>query len=297
MPAQTPGMNQRVDMADGTGGAPGPIESIQDVEYGKMGNRELHMSIAVPRVATPKPMAAVLYFHGGSFVKGDYKQIPIMFLAKRGYFVASVEYRFSDEAQFPAQLQDAQLAVRWLRANAKKYNVDPNHIGVWGVSAGAIICQWLGTMRRADGFTRAGGYDDVDDSVQAVVSFFGTSDATLGPRIGKVSTLHKFAEQLFGCTYEEHPEKWKRFSAINYVRADDPPFFIVQGELDRAAIPEQGIEMGKALTAVNVPNEVIIAKNAGHVWGAPPGSPPPDPKPLEARAKAVAFIDRYLKQQ
>src|ERR1700722_7155182 len=101
------------------------ITFLHDVEYGKAGDHVLHMEIAMPKVKPDKPMPAVLFFHPGGFVEGTHKSIPIAFLAKRGYFVGSVEYRFSNEAIFPAQLQDAQLAVRWLRANAKQYNVDP----------------------------------------------------------------------------------------------------------------------------------------------------------------------------
>jgi dipeptidyl aminopeptidase/acylaminoacyl peptidase len=182
-----------------------------------------------------------------------------------------------------------------LRANAKKYNVDPNHIGAWGASAGAIMAQWLGTMRHSDGFPKVGGYEDQDDSVQCVVSFFGTGDWTLGYRIGKISSLIKNAEALHGCTYKENPEKWKKDSAITYVRAGDPPFFMVQGELDKAACFEEGQVMADALEKVGVPHELIISKNAGHMFNHPPNGPAPDPTPLECRKRAIAFANKYLK--
>jgi acetyl esterase/lipase len=283
----------------GEGQAPeaGSITLLHDVEYGKAGDKVLHIEIAMPKVTPDKPMPAVLFFHPGGFVEGSHKNNSIAFLANKGYFVGSVEYRFSNEAIFPAQLQDAQLAVRWLRANAKKYNVDPKRIGAWGGSAGAIIAQWLGTMRHSDGFKKAGGYDDQDDSVQAVVSFFGTCDSSLGFRIGKISTLHKNMAALMGCEYKEDPERYKKNSAVTYVRSDDPPFFLLQGALDKAAIPEEGEEMAKALTEAKVPHELIIVKNAGHMFNHPPDAPPPEPPVLECRKRAVAFLDHYLKSQ
>jgi len=273
----------------------GNITFLRDVEFGKIGDRVLHMEIAIPKMPAAQPMPAILFFHAGGFSEGTHRHIPILFMANSGYFIASVEYRFSTEAQFPAQLEDAQLAVRWLRANAKEYNVDANQIGAWGESAGAIIAQWLGTMRVGDGFPKVGGYDDVDDSVQAVVSFYGTSDPTLGDRIGKISILHKSAEMLFGDTYNHDPEKFKRGAAVNYVRPDDPPFFIVQGALDQICIPEQGPVMDNALTSAQVPHELIIIQNVGHMGRAPEGSPPADPPLPEVRERAIRFVDRYLR--
>ena len=289
-----PNLGQKAPQ-EGQGQQDPNITFLHDVEYGKAGDHVLHMEIAMPKVKPDKPMPAVLYFHPGGFVEGTHKSIPIAFLAKRGYFVGSVEYRFSNEAIFPAQLQDAQLAVRWLRANAKQYNVDPKRIAAWGGSAGAIIAQWLGTMRHSDGFAKAGGLDDVDDSVQAVVSFFGAADATLGYRIGKISVLNKNAIAMHGGrTYKDDPEGYKRSSSITFVKPDDPPFFLVYGALDKVCIPEQGEEMDKALSKANVPHELIIAKNAGHMFNHPNDAPPIDPPPLEIRKKAVDFLARYL---
>jgi acetyl esterase/lipase len=285
--------------SDGNGGQSGEgndITFLHDVEYGKAGDHVLHVEIAMPAAKPDKPMPAVVFFHPGGFVEGTHKKFPT-FLAHKGYFVASVEYRFSNEAPFPAQLQDGQLAVRWLRANAKKYGVDPNRIAAWGASAGAVLAQWLGTMRHSDGFPKVGAYPDVDDSVKAVVSLFGSSDATLGYRLGKTSAQHKNAEALQGCTYKENPERYKKNSAITYVRSDDPPFFLLQGELDTTAIPEQGIEMDKALTAAKVPHELIIVKNCGHMWKHPKDGPALEPKQMACRHRAVAFLDQYLKDK
>ena len=111
---------------------------LRDVVFGKGGDRDLHAEIAYPKNATG-PLPAVIYIHGGGWVGGSYKQAPILELAKAGYFAASIEYRLSNVAKWPAQIQDCKLGVRWLRTNAAKYNVDPNRIGAWGASAGGHL--------------------------------------------------------------------------------------------------------------------------------------------------------------
>lgn len=273
------------------------IKFLHDVEYGHPNGHPLHMEIAIPATrGDTKATPAVLYFHPGGFVQGTHKKSPIALIAKHGFLGASVEYRFSNEAPFPAQLQDAQLAIRWLRANATKYNVDPSRIAVWGASAGATLSQWLGTFRHSDGIAKAGGYEDLDDSVQAVCSFFGSCDYTLPYRINKQMPLQKNVEQLLGCTYKDNPDRFKQCSAITHVRPDDPPFFIVNGMLDKIVIPEQGMEMNKALAKAGVAHRLILVKNAGHLYQAPPGTPAPDPNPNEVRQDAFAFLDKYLAQ-
>ena len=92
---------------------------------GKGGGRDLHAEVAYPKDVMG-PLPAVIYIHGGGWIGGSQKQSPILELAKAGYFAASIEYRLSNEAKWPAQIQDCKLGVRWIRANAAKFNVDPN---------------------------------------------------------------------------------------------------------------------------------------------------------------------------
>ncbi len=101
-----------------------------DVEIGQGGNRPLHAEAAYPTTLPDKPMPAVLWVHGGGWVKGSHHQNLAMWMSAHGYFTASIEYRLAPEASWPAQIEDCKLAVRWLRANAEKYHVGPNRIAV-----------------------------------------------------------------------------------------------------------------------------------------------------------------------
>jgi acetyl esterase/lipase len=272
------------------------IQLLHDVEYGRPDGHPLHVEIAMP-AHSAKPTPAILYFHPGGFVEGSHKQSPIAVLAHHGYFAASVEYRFSNEAPFPAQFQDGQLAVRWLRANAAKYNVDPTRIASWGGSAGAQIAQWLAVFRKEDGFSKPTGYDGVDDSVQAVVSVCGANDYTMAHRLGITNPLHANVAQLLGGTYDQVPERYKKCSLINYIRPGDPPMFLAFGANDRVVPPMQGQEIEPLLTKANIPHQILYVKNAGHMMGPIKGMPPQDPPPLQVRAQALEFLARYLRPE
>ena len=147
---------------------PEGIVVLHDVVTGKGGTQDLHAEIAYPRNAAT-PLAAVIYIHGGGWIGGSQRQSPIPELAKAGYFAASIEYRLSNAAKWPAQIQDCKLGVRWLRANATKYHVDPDRIGVWGASAGGHLVACLGTMADVKEYEGDGGYPGVSSAVQAVV--------------------------------------------------------------------------------------------------------------------------------
>ena len=111
------------------------VTLLQDVVMGQGGGRDLHAQIAFPTDAKG-PLPGVIYIHGGGWRGGSYRNTQIYPLAKAGYFAASIEYRLSTEAHWPAQIEDCKLAVRWLRANASQYHVNPSRIGTWGDSAG-----------------------------------------------------------------------------------------------------------------------------------------------------------------
>ncbi|MCX7825635.1 MAG: alpha/beta hydrolase, partial [Verrucomicrobiae bacterium] len=159
---------------------PEGVEVIADVVIGKGGDRDLHVDIARPKNPPQAPMPAVLWIHGGGWSGGSHKGNRAMMLATRGYFTASVEYRLSGEAKWPAQIEDCKHAVRWLRANAAKYNVNPDRIGCWGSSAGGHLCAFLGVSGDKPEFEGKGGYAGVSSRVQAVVDYCGPADMTEG---------------------------------------------------------------------------------------------------------------------
>jgi acetyl esterase/lipase len=250
--------------------APAPVDHgsffVQhDLVFGKGGDRDLHADLAWPKNAaalTP----AVIHIHGGGWAGGDKRwDGGLAGFAQKGYFAASIEYRLDEVAKWPAQIQDCKCAVRWLRANAAKYNVDPNHIGVIGESAGGHLVACLGTMAGLKEYEGDGGWPGVSSAVQAVVDFYGPTDFF---EVGKYSPQAILISQgLFGCSYEENPALWKSASPLAYVAAGDPPVLMVHGDADRLVPLAQSQVFAEALTKAGVPNQLLVIHNGGHGLG------------------------------
>ena len=276
------------------------VTLLHDVEIGTGGGRTLHAEIAFPAKLPPKPMPAVIWIHGGGWRLGTHKKNTAQWLVDYGYFTASIEYRLSDEAKWPAQIEDCKLAVRWLRANAAKYHVDPDRIAVWGGSAGGHLVACLGTMDDPR-FEGQGGYPGVSSKVQAVVDYCGPVDFTKGgPGIQKNMAKAPDFESpgligLFGGSFKEKTALWKEGSPIAYVKPGDPPFLIVHGTKDQSVPYEQGEAMVAALKKAGVPVEFITVKGGGHGMRAAKGDPVATPSPDEIKASVAAFLDKYLK--
>jgi len=270
---------------------PEGIVVLHDVVIGKGGDRDLHAEMAYPKNAVT-PLPAVIFIHGGGWLHGDYRSAPIVRLAKTGYFAASIEYRLSDVAKWPAQIQDCKLGVRWLRANAAQYHVDPNRIGVWGTSAGGHLVACLGTMADVKAYEGDGGFPGVSSAVQAVVDYFGPTDFTrpgiYTPRATEVT------EGLFGVPLQQNPDLWKSGSPLTYVKAGDPPMLLVHGDSDNVVPLAQSTVFDEALTKAGVPHQFLIVKNAGHGLAPNPGTTI-DPSNAEIQKTLDAFLAKYLK--
>jgi acetyl esterase/lipase len=289
--------------------------AIDEVVMGKGGARTLHAAIAWPKNPPKTPMAAVLFIHGGSWSARaqnvswsgdpDPHSFEWLFLASHGFFVASIEYRLSGEAKWPAQIEDCKLGVRWMRANAAKYNVDPGRIGCWGGSAGAHLAACLGTMDQPE-YEGHGGYEGVSSRVQAVVDYCGPVDFTRGTFADGSTTISEASKEkvvamlnaLFGATFAEKPDLWREASPITHVRAGDPPFLIVHGELDEAVSLAQAKTFAAALRQAGVPVELQIVKGLGHdfdpIWQGWPNAPVTDPSAARLKAGMIEFLERYL---
>jgi acetyl esterase/lipase len=145
------------------------VRALRNVEYARVdGNRPLYLDLYLPeKPAAPTPL--VVWIHGGGWVGGSKNNCPPLSMVSKGFAAASVEYRFADVAPFPAQIHDCKGAIRFLRANAAKYNLDPNRIGAWGASAGGHLVALLGTgvaVKELDG--NVGGNLEYSSRVQAV---------------------------------------------------------------------------------------------------------------------------------
>jgi acetyl esterase/lipase len=281
VPAQTP--------------APPPpreIVVLHDVVTGQGGGRDLHAEVAYPKDMTT-PMPAVIFIHGGGWISGNQRQAPVPSLARAGFFVASIEYRLSSEAKWPAQIEDCKLGVRWLRANAAKYNVDPNRIGAWGSSAGGHLVACLGTMADEKEYEGNGGYPGVSSAVQAVVDFYGPTDFTnLSPTVYSPVAV-SLTKGLFGVAYAQNPALWKSGSPVAYVKAGDPPMLLVHGDSDGLVPVAQSLVFDAALTKAGVPHQLVIVKNGDHGFKPRPGTTI-DPSNAQINAITMTFLAKYL---
>ena len=278
--------------------APAGQELLSDVVIGTGGGRELHAEILRPQKAPSAPMPAVILIHGGGWAWGKHTDYRAPWLVEKGYFTASIEYRLSGEAKWPAQIEDCKLAVRWLRTNAAKFNINPDRIGVMGHSAGGHLVACLGTMADAKELEGHGGYEGVSSRVQAVVDEAGPSNFLpgAGPAVGTNSVDHPYLVKLLNGTYAEKPEAWRQASPALHANAGEPPFLIVHGELDHTVPIAQSEQLAAALKQAGVPAELLPIRNAGHGLRAEkPTDTPAEPDTKALQASIVAFFDLNLK--
>jgi len=263
----------------------------RDITYGVADGIALKMDIYYPKAAEGT-VPAVLYVHGGGWTKGDKRvgagatEIPE--LVSRGYLVAAINYRLAPQYKFPAQIEDVKCAVRFLRANAATYGIDPEHIGAWGGSAGGHLVSLLGVTDTTAGFEGNGGYANQSSQVQAVVDMFGPSDLSMVFE----GANQRLQAQVFGTT-DHNSEIVKRASPITWVSSDDPPFLILHGEKDTLVPPSQSEILYDQLISAGVPATLVIVKNAGH--GFAPAGGTIDPSRMEITKMVADFFDKYLK--
>ena len=235
------------------------------------------------------PHALLVWIHGGGWMGGDKAHCEAArSVLVDGYAVASVNYRLSDEATFPAQLHDCRAAVRWLRRNATAYNIDASRIGAWGSSAGGHLAALLGTAR---GALRQGDPDagDISDAVQAVCDWFGPTDfLRMNDEPGAVD--HDAADspesRLVGGPIREFADRVVAANPATYVTQDSPPFLIVHGASDDLVLPSQSAILHNALREAGVVSELIVIDGGGHGFG---------PKHIDAAMNPTrAFFRRHL---
>jgi acetyl esterase/lipase len=247
------------------------------------------------------PFPVIVSIHGGAFLMGDKADgqlTPMLAGLDRGYAVVSVNYRLSSEAQFPAQVNDVKAAIRFLRANAATYNLDPNKIAVWGGSAGGYLAAMLGTSGGvADLEDMSQGNSDQSSAVQAVVDWFGPisfldMDAQFtASGIGPAN--HNAADspesKLLGSALTEVPELVAEADPTTYISSDDPPFFIQHGTADGNVPSEQSVDFAAALTKVLGAGNVTLQllEGAGHAG--------PEFTTAENVALVLDWLDGHLK--
>ena len=265
----------------------------RDIVYGKVGKDDLKLDLARPEHPTGL-LPGIVYIHGGGWSGGNrsaYRN-DIQEAAKRGYVAVTIEYRLTDPDKqgkaknpFPAQIEDSKCAVRWLRANAEKYHVDPNRIGVTGLSAGGHLSLLVGVTGSSKKFEGTGGNPDVSSQVQAVVNYFGPTDL---PRMyGYEKRVDRLLDTLVGGTPQERADQYKEASPITYVTKEVCPILTIHGTVDKLVPVDQAVSFDAAMKKAGATSELIIIEGQGHSFTGLANK--------QAREATFAFFDKYLK--
>lgn len=245
----------------------------RDIVFANASGVDLKLDLYLPQdKATPRPL--VVWVHGGGWRNGSKEQTPARFLLDRGYAVASINYRLSDVAKFPAQIDDCRAALEYLRTHAAEYKIRANRIGVWGASAGGHLVALLGVM----------------DRVQAVVDFYGPTDLlkmSAFPSNIKHDAPQSPESLLIGGPIQENVEKVNAANPIRFIGRRTAPFLIVHGNKDMTVPLNQSELMHAALQKAGIESTFKVLDGAGH--GGPQFNTP------EVRDMVVEFLDRHLK--
>ncbi len=263
---------------------PEGVKFLRDLEYVPGGHERQKLDLYLPEKGGKLPL--VVWIHGGGWRSGGKGNPPALPFTTQGYAVASITYRLSQHAIFPAQIEDCKAALRWLRANAAKYNYDPDHIGVWGASAGGHLVALLGATGDVKEFDQ-GENLKFSSRVQAVCDWFGPTDFTQMskfPSAIKHDAPDSPEALLLGGAIQENKGKAAKANPITYVSKGDPPFLIMHGDKDPAVPLNQSELLEAALRKAGVTVTLHIVEGAGHGFGGRDVSP-----------MVVAFFDQHLK--
>lgn len=227
---------------------------------------EMHhkLNLYLPASGTNLPL--IIWIHGGAWFMGDKESPPGQGFLRHGFALASLDYRLSQEAKFPAQLTDCKAAIRWLRVHAAEHGIDPNRIGVWGASAGGHLVALLGTTGGVKDFD-VGDNLGVSSRVQAVCDWYGPSDfsqITNFPSTIAHGAADSPEAKLLGGAIGQNPDKVQRANPIHYITKDAPPFLIMHGEKDMDVPLNQSQLLADALKQAGVPVMFHVVPGAGH---------------------------------
>jgi acetyl esterase/lipase len=242
---------------------------------------------------------AVVIIHGGGWTGGD-KAAAREFnigttLAKAGYVCASVEYLKEGAGRWPTNLLDCKNAVRFLRANADRYQVDVHHIGVIGGSAGGHLSLMVAYTHGVKELSPENAYPGVSDKVQACVDMYGITDLLTRQGTEPDGTPNgKLREAgLFPAKRGENPEQWKFASPVCHISRTSPPTLILHGEVDTTVDRGQAVELDRKLAAQGVEHQLMLLPGVGHTFDLERWRGKPLPQDL--RPVVIGFFDKHLK--
>jgi acetyl esterase/lipase len=263
------------------------MQILVDLAYVFGGRSPQKLDLYLPDGGKKWPL--IIWIHGGGFRTGSKRDnVPLSYL-EQGFAIASLNYRLSKEAIFPAQIEDVKAAVRWLRANAKRYRLDPEHFAAWGESAGAHLAALLGVTGNTDAF-EVGDYLETSSTVQAVVDYYGPTDFlqmdTQGQGRGMIHDDPDSPESaLVGGPIQMHKDRVATANPISHVSGDARPFLVVHGDRDTLVPWQQSLILHEALCAQGVDSTLYTVIGEGHGYFK-------DPKVAELTRQ---FLVKYVK--
>ncbi len=244
------------------------VKRLSDLEYAP-GSAARKLDLYLPKKQAER-LPLIVWIHGGAWRGGDKFPCPAVEFALDGYAVASINYRLSQEAKFPAQIEDCKAAIRWLRAHAKDYHLDPDHIGVWGASAGGHLSALLGTTGDVKELEGKDGNLEYSSRVQAVCDWFGPTDfLKMHDAPSQINHDAPAAPeaQLIGGPVQENTQKAAATNPITYITKDDPPFLIMHGDRDPLVPLNQSELLQAALQKAGVETTLYVVRGGGHGTG------------------------------
>ena len=261
----------------------------RDIIYCNVSKVALKLDLYFPKKPASQPLPVAVNIHGGSWSLGDKQNsdsaADIPEFISRGYLVAALNYRLAPTYPFPSQIEDVKCAIRFLRANAKTYNLDPNRMGAWGCSAGGQLAALLGLTDSKAGFD-VGEYANQSSRIQVVATLSAPMDITLYDATARGEMLKK----VFGTSTDA--AILAKASPSTYVSKNAPPFLLFQGNRDNLITPKHGEKFVEQLTAVGGSGKLITVENGAHCF-------PPDsamtPNRAEISTQIVNFFDQHLR--
>ncbi len=237
-----------------------------DIPYATVGSRTLRLDLHLPDTDRTPPL--VIYLHGGAWSGGDKAEVP-PFLVEGGYAVASLDFRSSEEARFPANVHDIRAGIRFLRAQADRYGYRADRIAVTGASSGGHLAALVGvTNDHADLEGQVGDHPGQSSRVQAIITWVGASNlATIIPQSTPqgLEVRVPALQALLGALPEEVPELTLLASPVAHVDAGDPPVLILHGDQDLTMPVNQALELDAAYRRAGLVAELMIIPGVGHV--------------------------------
>lgn len=258
------------------------------IEYANPDDQHLQLNLARPKKGDG-PFPAVVCIHGGGFRAGKREgfDAQCVRLAQNGYVALTVSYRLAPKYPFPAAIHDVKAAVRWTRANAAKYKIDPERIGTTGGSAGGHLAQFLAVTADVKEFEGDGGNAGQSSKVACVVNVYGPSDFTKS--YGKSVDAAEVLPLFLGGNLETARKQHLRASPLYWVTPNAAPTLCIHGTEDKFVAHEQAVWMIDKLKAAGVEAELLTLEGAGHGFKG---------KDAEAAQKAmIEFFDKQLKKK